>query len=281
MWKQLRLLGVQAKRVRHPSAPRRTRPSGTQAPPTTHERERAISMPERTSASVAARHLACHASANLELAIPNWVPPVEDRTKDNAANRGTAKHKMLEPIMRLPAKEVLGMARYLQYVADLRATRRFNVLVEHSVTATWLDSNPQTTADLVLYTQDEIHILDGKWGKIPVDVHDNAQLKYYAVCYAGLAPRAKGVTVHILQPAIDNFDSVFVDTNELAQFMVEMQEAEQKIQAGSTKFGPSDECKFCPANPHSRSQKGKPLCPEMLQLLYPTYVDEAEMLGLD
>ena len=37
-------------------------------------------MPERFSASNAAKHMACPASANLELAIPNYQPPVDDGT---------------------------------------------------------------------------------------------------------------------------------------------------------------------------------------------------------
>lgn len=224
--------------------------------------------------------MACHASANLDLAISGWTPPVEDRTADTAANRGTQKHELLAPIMELPAKDIDGFARILTYVAELRSTRRFKVLVEQQVTATWLQSQPGTTVDLVLYTQDEIHIIDFKWGKIPVEVHNNAQLKYYAVCFAPLAPKAKGVTGHILQPYADNFESWFYDTNELASFMADAQAAERAIHAGSTAFGPSDECKFCPANPHSRGQKGSPLCPVMLNILYPGVVDEDAILNL-
>lgn len=224
--------------------------------------------------------MACHASANLDLAIPNWTPPVEDRSADNAANRGTAKHEMLEPLMRLTSKEIDGMARYLRYVADLRATRRFKVLVEESVEATWLTTKPRTTADLVLYTQDELHIIDGKWGRIPVDPVDNAQLLFYAVCYAPLAPKAKGATLHILQPAIDNFDSWFADTTVLAAYMQEAMAAEKQIQAGDTTFGPSENCRFCPANPHTRGLKGKPLCPELMKVLYPDKTDESAILAL-
>lgn len=237
-------------------------------------------MPQRFSASNAAMHMACHASANLDKAILGWAPPVEDRTADNAANRGTAKHKMLEPIMELGAKDIGYMARVLQYVADLRSTRRFKVLVEHEVTATWLPSQPRTTADLVLYTSDEIHVLDQKWGKIEVPVVENVQLLFYAACYAGLAPKAKGVTVHIMQPYCDNYESWFIDTIRLGQFMDEARKTDAAIQGGSIVFGPSDHCKFCPANPHSRAQKGSPLCPEMMQVLYPPILDEDSILGL-
>lgn len=238
-------------------------------------------MPQRFSASVAAMHMACHASANLDLAIPGWQKPVEDRSADNAANRGTAKHAMLEPIFELGAKDIGYMAKVLQYVADLRSTRRFKVLVEHEFTATWLPSQPSTKPDLVLYTADEIHVLDQKWGKIEVPVFDNHQLLFYAACAAKLAPKAKGVTAHIMQPYCDKYESWFIDTNRLAQFMAEAVAADTAIQQGSTVFGPSDNCTFCPANPHSRSaEKGSPLCPAMLQILYPSRVDEDAILGL-
>ena len=58
-------------------------------------------MIERFSASVASRHIQCRGSANLEAAIPNWVPPEVDDTADNAANRGTIMHEMFAGIMSL------------------------------------------------------------------------------------------------------------------------------------------------------------------------------------
>lgn len=237
-------------------------------------------MPERFSASNAKKHMACHASANLELAIPEYVAPVEDRTANNAANRGTRKHELVEPIMELPASEIRQVAKYLEYVADVRARRRFKVMTEAKVTAEWLSSKPQTTADLVLYTQDEIHILDGKWGKVPVYVHDNAQLLYYAVCFAPLAPRAKGVTLHIMQPALDYYEELFVSAEDLKKFMDEAIATDMAIASGDLSFQPGDHCTFCPANPHSRGQKGSKFCPVLLDIYYPKPFDEDELLNL-
>lgn len=237
-------------------------------------------MSVRFSASAAGRLMACPASANLDLAIPNWVEPVRDETAGQKGV-GTARHKMLEPMMELSPSDLQHMVTLMQYVADLRKTRRFKVLVEEKVKATWLVSQPSTTADLVLHTQDELHVIDFKWGKIAVDVIDNVQLLFYGVSYAPLAPKAKQVTLHILQPYADNYDKVVVTTTELAKFMDEAIAAEQRVLAKDLTFGPSHNCTFCPANPHSRGDKGKPLCPAMMQMLYPTTrVDEAEILGL-
>jgi hypothetical protein len=88
------------------------------------------------------------------------------------------------------------------------------------------------------------------------------------------------VTLHVLQPPVDSYESWFADTNVMAKFMADARAAEKKILAGDTTFGPSDHCKFCPANPHSRSDKGRPLCPAMMRLLYPGHLDEDAVLAL-
>lgn len=224
--------------------------------------------------------MACHASANLGVAIPFWVPPVDDRTKDNAANRGTNMHEVFAKVMELGARDVAKMAEAITYVAELRATRRFKVLVEQTYTASWLATKPKTTVDLGLYVQDEIHVIDLKTGKIPVEVKDNAQLLYYAATVAHLAPKAKGVHLHILQPWADGNSHWFAPTLRIQKFMHDAKVAEQLIQHGDVTFGPGDHCQFCPANPHSRGAKGRPLCPAMMEMLYPPLIDEDAILGL-
>lgn len=234
---------------------------------------------ERFSASVAGRHMACHASANLEAAIPNWQPPAVDETR--AAAAGTTVHTIFEKVWEYSASEIEAMATVLTYVAELRKKRRFKVLIEETVSADWLPHPSNTTADLVLYTQDELHVLDTKWGKILVEVMGNEQLLFYAACYAHLAPKAKGVTLHILQPRANNMTEWYVSATEIKQFMDDAIATQLAIQAGSVSFGPSDHCKFCAANPHSRANKGTPLCPAMMQLLYPKPYDESALLNLD
>lgn len=244
---------------------------------------------ERFSASVAGRHMACHASANLELAIPGWQPPPP--RPPGAAGAGTSIHGIVEQLFAIKtttatretkfnAKDMLAFARILTYIGELWSTRRFSVLVEQSFTAAWLPQPTSTTPDLVLYTQDEVHLLDMKWGKIPVEVVGNPQLLFYDVCVAALAPKAKGVTNHILQPRADNMESWFADTNVIRDFRDEAIATQRSILAGSTTFGVSDDCKFCPAFPHSRGEKGQPLCPEAMRLLYPKHVDEDAILAL-
>lgn len=236
-------------------------------------------QPERFSASVAGRHMACHASANLGLAIPHWVPPVEDPTADNAANRGSRAHEILAEIVGGGLREVKNFQRALGYVEQLMERRRFKRLIEEEATAWWLNAKPKTSVDLVLHTRDEMHIIDWKWGKIPVDVHDNAQLMYYAAAFSYLSPKATGVTVHIVQPAADNMASAFLSAEDIRDFMTESTKAEIEIQAGDTTFTPGDHCTFCAANPRGRGEKGRPLCPALMEMYYPEVLDENAILG--
>ena len=235
-------------------------------------------MPERFSASVASKHIACHASANLELAIPGWTPPA-DEGSTVASSKGTDMHSVLEAAAVFSPREMQGLAEAMAYVAELRRKRRFTREVEAQGTGWWLTSKPHTRADLLLYTQDELHVVDYKFGRILVDPIGNSQGMYYSLAFLDRAPKAKGVHFHIVQPFVDNISSVFFTLNELDQFRLDCIAAETAVNAGSVTFTPNDHCTFCPANPHSRSAKGSPLCPAMMQLLYPhTQIDEDSIL---
>lgn len=239
-------------------------------------------MTERFSASVAAKHIACHASANLEVAIPGWTPPPDDG-ETKASSRGTDMHKILELAGGYTPKEMAGLAEAMAYVAELRQRRRYKQLLEASSTGWWFQQNPppKTQADVVLYVADELRIVDYKFGRIPVPAPGNVQGKYYALSFLPLAPKAKGVWFHIVQPFADNIDEVFFTLDELEDFRKECLVAEEAILNKDTTFSPGDHCMFCPANPHGRGGRGTPSCPAMLQILYPRPpLDEDAILDL-
>lgn len=233
---------------------------------------------EKFRASTAARHMQCHASAHLDIAIEGWQPPVEDPDADTAANRGTELHARFADVMSHTPKDVKNFSEALAYVVEVQKRRRFKKLVEAPVKAAWLASAPYVTADLVLYVMDEMHVFDLKTGGIRVDVEYNKQLMFYAATYEWLAPKAKGIHLHIVQPWADNCESWYLDSETLVEFMTEAQETEQAIRNGSTIFTPGDACTFCPANPHGRGSRGTPSCPAMLSILYPEILDENEIL---
>jgi hypothetical protein len=242
-------------------------------------------MPERFSASNAAKHMACPASANLETAILGWTPPEPD-DKVRASDVGTSAHEVFDQLMGYTPSDLKHWVTVLEYIHALRAGRRFKVERELKVTADWLAPDPVTgqhpssTLDLALHTQEELHILDLKWGKIPVPVFDNVQTIFYALCAVHLAPKAKGVTIHILQPRADNMESQYIPSTELKMWEAKLVAAQAKVINKDTTFGPSDYCNFCPAFPHSRSPKGRPLCPATMNLLYPPPFNEDELLDI-
>jgi hypothetical protein len=148
--------------------------------------------------------------------------------------------------------------------------------------ASWLTTAPNTQADLVLYTQDELHVFDLKTGMIPVSAVENYQLLYYALCYGPLAPKAAGVHLHIVQPWADNMEVWFADVARLEAFKAEALATELDITAGVTTFSPGDHCQFCAANPHGRGARGRPFCPALMSVLYPQPpVDYDEILKGD
>lgn len=235
-------------------------------------------MPERFSASVASKHLACSASANLDIAIPGWTPP-PNQGSTPASTRGEAMHQVLEQMAAFTPKEMAALAEAGAYVAELRQTRRFTQLLEEPTQGWWLDGTPNTRSDVVLYVTDEIHVIDYKFGRIRVEAEGNSQGKYYSAAYLPLAPKAKGVKFHVVQPLIkDGITSAWFSRAELEQFMVDTSMAEAKILAGDTTFTPGDHCTFCPANPAGRGGKGKPSCPAMVSLLYPQRLSDDDIM---
>jgi Protein of unknown function (DUF2800) len=239
-------------------------------------------MPEKFSASNATKFMHCHASANLDLAIPYWVPPERDPDADNAANRGTKMHKIFADLMSLPIRDMERLTAAADYVAAYRNQRRFKSLIEQTEVAEWLPSAPSTTADLVLYLNDELHIFDLKTGRIPVEANDNDQMLYYAATYLKYAPLAKDVMLHIVQPWAENIAVWKVTRDELFQWMVDAIDHDVLITDGDTEFMPGDHCMFCPANPRGRGGKGRPFCPTLMNMYYPKEpLDQAAVLEVD
>lgn len=237
--------------------------------------------PLKFSASRAEQLMACPGSANLELSIPGWVPPVVD---ENAGAKGKGKelHAYLEKTSELSARDLRALAEALSYMADLRSQRRFHILTEDTQECFWLKTKPKTTVDVVLWTADQLEIVDYKTGVIQVEAYENPQGMFYALNYLALAPKAKEVTIHIVQPWAKGGSSKWTVTRDrLMLFMKDAQRAEQEILNNSTRLSPGDHCKFCPADPHSRSDKGKPLCPVRMKMLYPDRVDESAILALE
>lgn len=200
--------------------------------------------------------MSCHAASNLEAALPGYQP-VDSGSP--AASRGTDIHAVLAAALVVGTNaDLKDIIKMLQYVADLRDSRRFNMLVEHKMWMSWMQDPSQTTADVVLYLMDEIHIIDHKAGSIVVDPDAPQLITYAAAALSeGLAPKAEGVWLHVNQPRANNQVKTWISRKEVERFIQEQKRHEEEMAAGDLSFGPSYKaCLFCPANPASRGAKG-------------------------
>ena len=205
--------------------------------------------------------MSCHASTDLETVLPGFTLPISDTP---ASTRGTNIHAILAAAIAFGTRQDLDdIIQMLSYVNDLWATRRFNILVEHKMTMAWMKDPSWTTADVIMYLVDELHIIDHKTGGIAVQPDAPQLLSYGAAARAlCLAPKAKGVWLHVNQAKGKNHVKYWVSNEELDAFVAEQQRHEEELLAGDLAFGPShDACKFCPANPMSRGARGTVLCP--------------------
>lgn len=300
-------------------------------------------MTVRFSASAADRLMACHGSANLDLAIPGWQEPVRD---DTAGNKGigTNVHAVFAELVKWGNEEMAAFAEAVMDFQALHYTKRNKVLEndatveayligrigsvlryvmveaieQFKVTATftpkmmrficsalgevqtlfaaaytdwaserkytvyWLQTRPTTTPDLWFYDALSGHlvVVDFKTGVIPVEANENQQLMYYAATVMHEEGfDVKTITLQIIQPGHPS--EVTMNRAELEHWMAEARVAEQRILDKDLTLKPTDKgCKFCPANPHSRGDKGTPLCPAMMDVLYPQVIDEEIYSGL-
>src|SRR5690606_4241257 len=97
-------------------------------------------MTVRFSASNAARLMSCPGSANLELAIPGWVPPVEDPSKWKARGTGTDLHAVLEPFGTDPMLDLEFKLDMLAAFHVLHKTKRDKITADVVETADWISS---------------------------------------------------------------------------------------------------------------------------------------------
>lgn len=167
----------------------------------------------------------------------------------------------------VPPRRIAFLAEALEYVADLIADMdpdSLEIFVEVKKKVEWLDTAPNTTVDLILKDKDTMHVLDLKSGEVSVSPVENEQLMYYGRTFGALD--FEHVTLHILQR--ENIDNWRLTNKFLLDYTTKIQTSEQEILAGDLTLSPGDHCKFCPANPHTRGDKGNKACPAMMRVLY-------------
>lgn len=148
---------------------------------------------------------------------------------------------------------------YLDYVR--REGEGKHMLFEQSLPLTPLTGEAEAfgTADTVIIDGDTIHVIDLKYGRgEEVEAKDNEQLMMYAAA-ARIAYSLLGdfnwFTIHIVQPRIDNIDSVQFNFVVLDAFIERVRKTSALIAAGASELNPAEAtCRWC---------KAKAVCPAL------------------
>ena len=102
-----------------------------------------------------------------------------------------------------------------------------------------------------------LDIIDWKFGAgIPVYAKENPQLLAYAAGAIGWPTTMQSVTLHVVQPAIDNYDTWDVTTSELYDWVHgTLAIAINKASSDCTEFNPGEEqCRWCEGKNYCRTR---------------------------
>ena len=210
--------------------------------------------------SSASRHLHCTPSFVMESMFPNET--------SEAAEEGTAAHALAEykariafgyPVAERPVSEYDGedledyTDMYVNLLKDIAA--RFNnpiVMLERVVHFDKFIPGGFGTADCIMISDDTLHIVDLKYGRVKVEAEDNDQMKVYAVgalqdFYAGF-PNIKRVYVTVCQPRINNYETWSIDINDLYEWSNKILRPYGNMAlAGAGELCKGSWCKYCKA----------------------------------
>lgn len=228
------------------------------------ERQHAI-----LSASTAHRWLTCTPSARLEL---------EEGQEECSvyAEEGTAAHALAEIMLsyqfdKISAAEYENAlinwhntevydkyynAEFQEYVnshvafvvEQTKGLNNFHIYFELKVNFSNVVPQGFGTSDVVIITEDMIHIIDLKFGAgVPVSALENPQLRLYGMGALNLFPRTRFIQMTINQPRLDSHDTEILTKKELLDwaFNFVKPRAEEAIKGEGILTPEEDACRFC------------------------------------
>ena len=236
------------------------------------------------SASGAKGWMTCAAKLAMESDLPN--------RESSYAQQGTLAHQLAETClttqtlpyhylgqklvpeidMEVDQEMVSEVRKYIDYVMDLRKHHAGDDLVFHvEERVDYSDSIGQDdsfgTSDVLLLAGEDAHVVDLKYGQgVEVYAEHNPQGMLYALGLLeryGLSYDIKRVTIHIVQPRKNHFDSWTCEVDELLAFAQEAKDraslARDMLDIGKPRilaefdrfedsFAPTEEaCRWCRA----------------------------------
>ena len=215
------------------------------------------------SPSSAHRWLACPASVWMQQGLPD---------EDSAfAAEGTAAHEAaalaltcglpVQPTGALDADACAAIQNYVDYVEAL--SHGHTLRIEHPLDISLVTGEPgaQGTADALVITDDELIVMDLKFGRgVQVSAEHNEQLSIYALAALFELPfhtlrRIKSVRLVIVQPRLGHVSEWVCTPAELKAWSVQVRTQARRVfeilkadQPQESDFGPAQSaCRFCRA----------------------------------
>lgn len=231
------------------------------------------------SASSSKRWLACTPSVRLEATLPE---PKRNPNAFDFSAEGTMAHELAENYLKRHYNQItekefqaeytkIKESKYYgeemeEYVGNYVVYVRSQIvdgdrpLFEQRVDFSEYVPDGFGTADVVILSQNEIRVIDLKYGKgIPVSATDNSQLRLYALgAYEKFKeefPNVRNVSYTIHQPRLDSISTDHTTVEKLldwATYFVKPKAKKAWIGAGD--FVPGEHCQFCKAKPQCRAR---------------------------
>ena len=251
------------------------------------------------SASGAHRWMACPPSALLEQQFPDETSTYAE---EGTAAHDLAEHK-LKKALKIRSKKPTSSYQsdemdemtdlYVEYCLGLIEKAKEScpdpqILIEQKLDFSDYVPDGFGTGDLVVVGNGILHVVDLKYGRgIEISAEKNPQMMLYALASLSLFDMLydiKKVSMHIVQPRIDNFSTYEITVDELLTWAEE--ELKPKALLASTgggEFCAGDHCRFCRAKNQCRARAVKNL--ELLKYEFqdPALLTDdeiAEIIGL-
>ena len=133
-------------------------------------------------------------------------------------------------------------------VSQTEGLENFHIYFEVKVSFANVVPQGFGTADVVIVTEDEVHVIDLKFGAgVPVSAVNNPQLRLYGIGVMNLFPNTKRVRMTINQPRLESRDTEVLDKFELLRWAFDevKPKAEEAIKGEGILQSTEDACRFC------------------------------------
>lgn len=245
------------------------------------------------SPSSGERYLNCPPALLLEEQFPDEESPY--------AAEGTAGHALAEHLIkkhlkirtRRPTSDYYSddlleaVDEYVSYVIEqIEEARRVCkdpvFSVEQKVDLSFHVQDCFGTADMVILTDDKVHIIDLKLGQgVVVEAEKNNQLMIYGLGMLDIAEMLydiKTVELTIVQPRVNHFSTWETSTEELHQWAEQEFEPKAKMAlAGEGEFKCGSWCRFCKARFQCRTRAEEYLKLAQMEFAAPALLTDEEI----